>query len=43
MLAGNTFKEEFILDDYAVYDLGPFHGIKEKPGDAVGTIWNTVC
>ena len=35
MLAGSTFKGEFILDDYALYDLGPFPGIKERPGEAV--------
>ena len=35
MLAGSTFKGEFVLDDYALYDLGPFPGIKEKLGEAV--------
>ncbi len=35
MLGDSTFKGEFVLDDYALYDLGPFPGIKEKPGEEV--------
>ncbi len=35
MLADGTYKGEFILDDYALYDLGPFPGIKEMPEECV--------
>ncbi len=35
MLADGTYKGEFALDDYALYDLGSFPGIKEQPGECV--------
>ncbi len=35
MLADGIYKGEFVLDDYAMYDLGPFPGIKEYPGEKV--------
>ncbi len=35
MLGDSVYKGEFVLDDYAMYDLGPFPGIKEKPGEEV--------
>lgn len=35
MLADGIYKGEFVLDDYAMYDLGPFPGIKESPGEMV--------
>lgn len=35
ILGDSIYKGEFALDDYAMYDLGPFPGIKEKPGEEV--------
>ncbi len=35
MLADGTYKGEYVLDDYAMYDLGSFPGIKENPGEKV--------
>ena len=33
MLSEGIYKGEYVLNDYAMYDLGPFPGIKEKPGE----------
>ena len=35
MLSEGNYKGEYVLKDYAMYDLGPFPGIKEKPGEKV--------
>ena len=35
MLSEGSYKGEYILNDYAMYDLGPFPGIKQKPGEKV--------
>ena len=35
MLADGTYKGEYILDNYAMYDLGSFPGIIEEEGEKV--------
>ncbi len=35
ILGDCTYKGEYVLSDYALYDLGPFPGIKEQEGEEV--------
>ena len=35
MLSEGEYKGDYVLSDYALYDLGPFPGIKEKEGESV--------
>ena len=35
MLSEGIYKGEYVLNDYAMYELGPFPGIKKKPGERV--------